>query len=1145
MFPILNQAKLASLAVAALLALAVGCGGDGGTTSTPPPAPPPFQPQSVPVTLGESGGTVTLMTTQAGGYTLNGQALASGATVTGEGDREYVLTLASGAWSAAYQVPEHSVTLGMSGETVTITQAEDRTYMVGEAALGDGNTWTASNGNMYRISAGTSGMLQAEYVAPDPEDVALGQSDETIQLQRLESGQYTLDGQLFISGEVLALSDGRRFRFTRTIDGMWMAEFMPPPPVTVQLGTTSMTVLLTMLETGGYAVAGEAIESGEVRTVNDRSYRFTQAAGGGWSAAFVSETVRVPLGSQGSSIQITTLETGGFNYQGSTVSSGQSITVNGNQYRVTYGNGRWVGEFVPETINVSVSGTDITFPIVRQENGQYTHNGQPVETGDEIEVGESTYEISLDNGRWSASTVAGPVLIVRAGTRDYITLFRRADGGGYEDESGRPVRDGSIVRTENGVRYLLIFANNEWSSRIYFPSTGGTGGTGGGTGGTGGDTGGGTPVVVEALADAIPGARDDAQSFLARVVAPASTGLLSDDQEDAEDVSYSQYEGNGAVQSQTFVSAARKVLEEIANDVRPLVDGSDPEKEVARILLHSKWNDVLAALDTIFNATDGDNAGQRIFGERIDEERIDEEDALEDLDDLIEALSSESNFEDELGSSGEFRAFSEELENMADEIYNASEGAIALGATDNTRFGVVVDPTGGTATARTVAAGSASASFDVKPFAYSPLRAARESSLPARGTGRYTGRTFAADASGEVYDGGIELLVSFGIEEIKAIITNLESYADNDPWRFDGRDVEEIELTTKGITDAGFGGGDSTPTAELTLEGRLFNEPATEVNFEGKFVGDSGEEVFGLWSIAGGDDGTISGSYGAEYRSTQRVDLPDSDSTGRVVKHELTHSNSVLDPSGEDPTLMITTTSPRPDSQGDFQTVYDLDDLYRNMNEGDTFNATDAENPDIKHTLRIRSRHTTRYTRFGAWAHTTDAADQPLIMQGWFGYSPLPVTPAEDRPARVEAEYNGRTVAVDITTGALYDGVYTLAVDWGGSGRIESKITNLQPVSGSSRLEFDNKNVTVIAFEHDEIGAFTTFSAPSRTLVEYSNGTRDTGGDVTAKHIGQFLGDPPGADGPFAVLGTWSVSVLKDGAPGPEIQGVFGADLDP
>ncbi len=1125
MFPILNPAKLASLAVATLIAFAIGCGGgDGGATSTPPPAPPPFQPQSIQVTLGESGGTVTLMTTQAGGYTLNGQALASGATVDGEGDRKYVLTLAGGTWSAAYQVPEHSVTLGMSGETVTITQAEDRTYMVGDTAL-SGDTLTASNGNMYRISEGASGMLEAEFVAPPPETVALGQSGETIQVQRLESGQYTRDGQLFLSGEVLALTDGRRFRFTRTIDGMWLAEFIAPPPVSVQLGTTSMTVMLTMLETGGYAIAGQPVESGQVRTVNDRSYRFTQAAGGGWSAAFVSETVRVPLGTQGTSIQITTLESGGFNYRGSTVSSGQTLTVNGNQYRVTYGNGRWVGEFVPEPITVSVGSSDITVTILRQENGQYTHNGQVVESGEEIEVGDATYELTLANGRWSASTVAGPVIIVRAGTRgDFITLFRRSDGG-YEDETGRTVRDGSIVRTENGVRYLLIFSNNEWSSRIYFPSTGGTG-----TGGdpvTGGDGGGGTPVVVESLEDAIPGTRTDAESFLARVIADED-GLLVAGEEDAEDVSYSQYEGNGAVQSQTYVAAARKVLEDLANSIRPLVEGGEPQKSVARLLIESKWPEARRELGTLFADIDDTPAGNILLTNlNPDVERIDEEDRLEDLDDLIEALSSESNFEDEFGSSGEFGRITalRGLEDDADDIYNASKGAIALGATDNTRFGVVVEPGGDATTAQSVAAGDGDASFDVKPFAYSPLDEARESSLPVRGTARYTGQTFAADhASGEVFDGGIELLISFGTETIKAMITNLESTADNNPWRFGGRDVEQIDLEAPEIDDDGFG---SASAAELTLDGTRFGRN-TASTFSGKFVGNSGEEVFGLWSITG-DEG-ISGSYGAEYRSTQRVDLPDADSNGETV-HAFSGSSGISHADGDDEVTITVSGFDLDDGDG----VFELRDLYRTSSHTDTETVDD---PD-KNTLRVLSRHT-RYTRFGAWAHTRVTDDDSSVpAAGWFRYGALPATPAEaiSQQVRVEAEYNGRTVAVDTGTGDLYNGDYTLAVDWDGDGRIESEITNLRTVPGNSRLEFRNKDVMVIAFEHAM--AETSFSSLSNTLVEYSDGTEEAT-DVSPTHVGQFLGNPPGADGPFAVVGNWSVTV-----DGTTVQGAFGADLDP
>ena len=85
-----------------------GTGGGGGAIPpAPPPAPPPFQPEAVEVALGENGGTVTLMTTEAGGFTLNSEAFTGGAAnpVPGADGRMYVLTLADGTWSAAL-VPE-------------------------------------------------------------------------------------------------------------------------------------------------------------------------------------------------------------------------------------------------------------------------------------------------------------------------------------------------------------------------------------------------------------------------------------------------------------------------------------------------------------------------------------------------------------------------------------------------------------------------------------------------------------------------------------------------------------------------------------------------------------------------------------------------------------------------------------------------------------------------------------------------------------------------------------------------------------------------------------------------------------------------------------------------------------------------------
>ena len=57
------------------------------------------------VALEESGDTVTLMTTEAGGYTLNNSTLTSRMRVTANNKEAYRLTLGGTMWTAALIVP--------------------------------------------------------------------------------------------------------------------------------------------------------------------------------------------------------------------------------------------------------------------------------------------------------------------------------------------------------------------------------------------------------------------------------------------------------------------------------------------------------------------------------------------------------------------------------------------------------------------------------------------------------------------------------------------------------------------------------------------------------------------------------------------------------------------------------------------------------------------------------------------------------------------------------------------------------------------------------------------------------------------------------------------------------------------------------
>ena len=88
--------------------------------------PPQLESESVEVTLGDHGGTVTLITTADSGFTLDGEPFAGGAEnpVEDDGLRRYVLTLADGIWTAAFLPTEVTIDLGISGTTVTLATTE-------------------------------------------------------------------------------------------------------------------------------------------------------------------------------------------------------------------------------------------------------------------------------------------------------------------------------------------------------------------------------------------------------------------------------------------------------------------------------------------------------------------------------------------------------------------------------------------------------------------------------------------------------------------------------------------------------------------------------------------------------------------------------------------------------------------------------------------------------------------------------------------------------------------------------------------------------------------------------------------------------------------------------------------------------------
>lgn len=1121
---VLARVSLAALVTALFL---LACGGESAPPA--PPAPPPFQPQSVVVQLGTKGGATTLISTQAGGWTRNGQPFTSGSTITGENAQSYTLTLVNGTWTAQFVSPDPvPLALGSSGDAVSLQLQEDGTFKLGDETLTSGTVVRANNDNQYKLVLGSDGAWTATFEPPDPQRVTLGTSGQMLQIDRREDGSFTLNGNPLATGAVETALNGNKYTLTLGADDTWSATYLQPPPQTLQLGSTGDVLLVYRQENGTYLLDGEQLLGGRVVTAsNGQTYRLSLRTGQdgmvSWVANYQTSTVSVTLGASGGRVSLTRLEDGTWQRGSMEFSSGDTVTgVNGFEYRLTLGaDGTWIVESLPATINVTVIGADTTLQLARYEDGSFRYDNTTVASGDEIVAGGNTYRLRYTNRRWTATFLQGEVVVPLGAGSDTITLIKKADGT-YE-LNGTRVRNASVVRSPNtGIRYRLSLSNGVWSSSVYIPPT-----TDPGDGGGGGTD----PVVaVESIMDALPKSlfNDDGTFNSGNAI---QVNLAPTDSNNVK-IDYSPYEGRGRYEDDTFVESALRAINKVLGPIenQGLADGDDSQQFVARVLVDAHWGDVKSAVDEIFNTTDSTMAGISFESnppKRSGETDLDE--ALDDLEDLRDDLADASSFKS---------AFSTQIGPAdGDNIFNARKRVLALGSSSNTRFGVISTLGSGT-TAEDVAGGSGS--YEGGAFAFSPLPATKvpnqSSILPSRGTARYSGTTWAIDANEVLYSGAIELLASIGIEQVKATVSNLRRSDNSAIWKYQNKDVDKIELPEITVLDGSndsFSKEDNAKVFEVGFGGLFPTLASTE--FKGQFVGSSSGQstvtaVIGTWDLG---DGVLEGSYGAERVGTNPVPFPTS-STDVVEEYDPGDSVAF-------------------DAANKTVTV-------DNFSGGDAFSltilgSTPKSAGNLKATVRLRS---TSFARFGVWRlvdgkGTNDITDDETTS-GFFGYSPLARAQYTDNgdpqyPRRVvNATYTGKTVAID-KGGNLYDGSYTLWVDWhSGSlgGTIRAAISSLTTVSGSKRFKIGSSDVSRIGFTHSTIVKLNSstgdhFTGPSPTEVQYTDGrTENVSGGV---HKGFFVGNTgvgnTGIDGPFGVIGVWSLMPNTDD----QIKGSFGATL--
>ena len=945
--------SLSFTVLVALVALALaGCGGgESAPAPPPPPAPPPappFVPQDVEIDLGTSGEKLTLQTTEAGGFTRNGEAFASGTEVEAAGNT-YRLTLDGTTWTAAYQAPNPwAVPLGRSGEALLITRREDGLYEGNGNVFESGGIVTAANGNQYTLTFADDRWTSA-FLAPEPVPVGLGRSGEVALVTRTEGGSYRVGEQPIVSGSIVRSSTGATYRLMMR-EGAWSATFEPPPPVVVTLGASGQTVVLQLGEDGSYRRNGQPFASGSTVEVGGETYLLT-FQNGRWAAESQAPVLQmVRLGTSAVTLTLQRGSDGGWSVDGDPVQNGDVRRVGNNRYRLLLEDGEWSAEYLRSPVPVEGAGGLII--LFQEEDGTLTHDGDTVRDGSVVTQGGRTYELlRLSDGSWLATPGAPPPAsgdqTVSLPGGQTVTLRRTASGTFTYNNA--PVSNGSEI-TVGANRFRLARASDgTWTatavSSTQPPPTVNPGTVGGPTQldevdtftesrfGETGDN----PYGVRFRRRGKSAVTTRGTSMIPASINADVTQYPDVDGErpsDLPDFPVYGLVGQGLVsQERTYAETAKAKLEEIISVIqlnKPLyaAESVDPDDHIGSDGDGGLWDDAETAVGRIFGLALTDNPlGRNPAGSRVDADEVD--DIIAALQDAVNNLSGLAAFEQEfedaiaLKNTAGTTDTADDTDFDADDFFAGTMSKIRFGSTNGTRFGVYAYRKKDNHAAES----GSDIDWDTGVIAYTPLDAPRSGDIPSRGQARFQGDTVAIDAvsnenSPVLYAGKIELIASFAKGEVTGTVTALKD-EDGGAWEFEStrsfRDevVKSITLpkaTKTGVDAAHHGFYEATVAADtneatLAFERNLRDEAdSTDVTFEVQLLDDA-TEALGAWKAF-----DLEGSFGATRSGTVTTPtLPTFTDRGdgveaatRVVYVGTTSSVDSLTTNDEDNTFTLT-----------------------------------------------------------------------------------------------------------------------------------------------------------------------------------------------------------------------------------------------
>ncbi|MYC68870.1 MAG: hypothetical protein F4X12_21380 [Acidobacteriia bacterium] len=686
-------------------------------------------------------------------------------------------------------------------------------------------------------------------------------------------------------------------------DGMFTAEYVQPPALSVPLGISGSTIEARINEDRTFSVMidGEwvVVTADTQVTAGNGNVYGVQFVDGIPMPVYTGHSQPVMLGELGGEVTLTRAEDMTWWLGETEVKDGYVHTAaDGNMYVLMMdAEGMWTAMYQKVVVTFAL-GTQGSITLERAENMSWWYGSEEVGIGSEVMSDNgNTYTLWYTDGVWSARFEPESMMVEGTGL---VAMTNEANdlytiGGNDMWGPGDDVTDGDAMyhvwKRADGT-----FAGARFDGKI-----------------------GNTNLRVSDLDANVALSADNEKGLLAAMGYGEDVTETEANEANAylkvagDYYSIGTLLGSGSAKpvggTRTIVEDVKAELESLLSEAEVLISVFDEPGQAGPLqtAMNNLWD---KARDQI----------ERIFGDTLDiptTPSLRNDRVLDDLNDYIAALASEEAFADATAAADRGVFAAAELSSAdAAKAFVAlqTESGVALRSLGNMRFGAAWKMTRTDATEKLmyeyVEDDPGGGAGQLGAFAYSTINKETRVANIDQGTGSasYMGQTQAVDGSGTFVSGDITLQVRFNANEVTGEISNLVyDSGDNagDAWQYLYANVAVDSITLPAARlrthNASWSGSGLADVNYVTIAGSP-RPNKQNTTFAGQLL-QGGNEAIGTWTFGDNPNSGktyLAGAFGAERGDDVPDFRPDSDDGTGMATTFVTRGDPITEDDAED-----------------------------------------------------------------------------------------------------------------------------------------------------------------------------------------------------------------------------------------------------